>query len=488
MNGDVVDSPAPKAANASDSTQKNGIFVKNQWMCNCTPRLPGVLKTVRKMGKNEGRQFWSCSKYSGPRVGCGFWLWFEEARDRELISLRVNGQMPTKTVTPSRPFRQTKISDSFLRSKTGESSSGKKPLFSSLGKGKAPVSVRFEDENLEPSKGGSQVDAISILSDGSEDDAEGELSIIFDEDIELFEEALEEPAQDNNNISVPANGNLGPNVNRQLQDDEPSEDGPRKIARTENNTSPSKHLLPEQAKMSAPQSSFEPPSTGDTVADTPSTYLQGLDIRSTATREQFARQEEYNNVDPVAFPDLRPYLNQNKNKKPINLPPASTSGSSSVPTFVVQSTESANPLGPRTGALSNSVQSFNRPQPLTEHSLPNGVPFPATPNHKYAGIPGTPSSRTADDVVDVTDEVFGILKKAGVRLQPSYVADITKSRPTAPKTRAEPESDHKFAHTILPSTHTILDPADSMPKAERATSPILPERRNRETEKRKRST
>ncbi|RVD82745.1 uncharacterized protein DFL_007160 [Arthrobotrys flagrans] len=440
MNGDdiPVDSLAPKPANASLSSYKNGIFVKNQWMCNCTPRLPGVLNKVRKMGKNEGRQFWTCSKKSGPRSGCSFFIWIEEARDRERKAVLVNGQMPPNKQTPSRTFKQTKISDSFARGKAGEGPSTKKSSSSIAAKGKAPVI--FKEQDAEGLNGGAEDDAISIPSDiGNDagDDSPNRFDTDSDGDTH-FEDALGELNQDDN-FSVPANGAPSPPLNPQsLPDaDEPSE-GPRKIARTKSNTSPSKHLLDSPSATTG--ASNIPPSTESTVADTPPIAYQYPDTRSmsSSAKERYARQWVFDSVDPVHFPDLEHLIQADMARGPVHLPPVpEPSGiGSSVSSSRLPASDPDNPLGPRSGVsrngshtgglLSNASYTTapsNGALPLEGKAVPTGLLAPSTPR-RYTGIPGSPSSSIANLPVDITDEIFEVLKRAGGPLHPDFAQDI----------------------------------------------------------------
>ncbi|KAK6504146.1 hypothetical protein TWF506_002354 [Arthrobotrys conoides] len=390
------------------------------------------------MGKNEGRQFWTCSKKSGPRPGCGFWMWIEEAKDRERKALMVNGQMPPNKGTPSRRLRQTKISDSFHPGKAGEGSFSKKSI-SSTGKGKAAVGCK--EAELEEDE-----DVISIPSDIENNPEEGvtyHLDTDSDGDTQ-FEDAVGEPVQDYN-VGASANRVPSPTVNPQHPpDDVPSDessDGPRKIARTKNNTSPSKHLLDSLTTMSA----FHiPPSTQSTVADTPPIAYQNPENRSmsTAAKERYARQWDFDNVDPVSFPDLGPYLKRPAPPPPVLQPNGvgSLASGSGVPTF-----DPANPLRPRSGDSANGMHSGafpnsshagrvlsnasyttalqSRSVPLEGKAVPNGLLAPSTPQ-RYPGIPGTPGSSMADLPIDVTDEVFAVLKHADAPLDPNFFQDI----------------------------------------------------------------
>ncbi|KAK6505526.1 hypothetical protein TWF481_007421 [Arthrobotrys musiformis] len=406
----AVDSPAHKSPH---STQKNGIFVKNQWMCNCTPRLPAALNKVRKMGKNEGRGFWTCSKNSGPRSGCGFYLWIEEAREREKRALLVAGQLPSKTATPSRRLRQTKISESFQRGKPSEWSSFKKPSLSESAKGKSSV-VRFEEEvNGEP-----EADCISIPSD-IENAAGDNVPIDLDTDSggdTQFEDALD---------AIRSPTFVRPPLPQEPSDD-PSE-GPRKIARTKNNTSPSKHLLDQSVNMSVSHMPY--PSTESTVADTPPIMLQQqhVDTRSMATsaQERCARQSEFDNVDPVAFPNLQPLLEADKGKKPVPAPWTNSTVRPSASSTKLPTADPANPMGP--GSTSPKGVNGHHPMappnsastsgktPLEEKTVPNGLLVPSTPQ-KSVGTSGTPGSSLIDRPVDITSEVFGVLGRAEVSL------------------------------------------------------------------------
>ncbi|KAK6338205.1 hypothetical protein TWF730_002279 [Orbilia blumenaviensis] len=473
------------------------------------------------MGKNEGRQYWACSKFSGARPGCNFWIWIEEAREREYKALLVNGQMPTKTATPSRPLRQIKISESFHRSKAGEASSAKKSSLSAPTEKIKPPPVRVTDENSKPLKGGAHIDTISIPSD-IEEAGEGNIDVNTaidldaDGDIELYEDAVGVQQQDSN-LSAHANGILDPALRPNTFDDqnpsgapedEPPAEGPRKIARTKNNTSPSKHLLAAAApNMSIQHFSFQ--STASTVVDPPYTSAQ----------ERSMREEEFDRVEPVpypTYPDLQHLIDSDKGKAPIQVHQGYESRATG-PSFISSkfpSWDVNNPMGPHIGAFPqgsdlgsrpngvgtetrpngvntirpsngthakalpsggaplsnnphaaamsngsypgkpmnrqntttarahsyagpsnngslynksytsvpsnasyetapppNGSQTFSRPAPLVENSVPNGAP--STPQ-KYARMPPTSTRTHSDEILDVTDELFMVLENAGV--------------------------------------------------------------------------
>ncbi|KAF3170873.1 hypothetical protein TWF788_010044 [Orbilia oligospora] len=352
----------------------------------------------------------------------------------------VNGQMPPNKGSPSRPLRQTKISDSFRPGKSSEGSFTKSSLQTSTAKGKTPV--RFKEMYLEE-------DAISIPSDIENDPEEGvpyHLDTDSDGDTQ-FEDALGEPVQDDDDddddSSAPVNGVPSSTVNPQhLPDDAPSEEsfeGPRKIARTKNNTSPSKHLLDSPAAMSV---SHIPPSTESTVAD--NIAYQNPDMRSmsSAAKERYARQWDFDSVDPVSFPDLGPYLERPVPSPPVLRPHAAGSSTSN---SKVPSLDPANPLGPRSGGSTNGIHTNelqngshagrvmsdasyttalqSRILPLEGKAVPNGLLAPSTPQ-RYTGIPGSPGSSMADQPVDVTDEIFAVLKHADAPLDPNFFQDI----------------------------------------------------------------
>ncbi|KAH6606567.1 hypothetical protein Trco_005720 [Trichoderma cornu-damae] len=81
---------------------------------NCSPRKRAVERSVTRDTPNRGRCFWACPH--PPPDGCGFFLWCEEARLREIglapSSSRGVGDAPP-AVTPSKPFSltQTRLTD-----------------------------------------------------------------------------------------------------------------------------------------------------------------------------------------------------------------------------------------------------------------------------------------------------------------------------------------------------------------------------------------
>ncbi|PBP21608.1 hypothetical protein BUE80_DR007668 [Diplocarpon rosae] len=58
---------------------------------NCDPRLPASNFQVKKQGANKGRWFYTCQKPKDD-VGCGFFLWKEDAVGREMCALLGNSR------------------------------------------------------------------------------------------------------------------------------------------------------------------------------------------------------------------------------------------------------------------------------------------------------------------------------------------------------------------------------------------------------------
>ncbi|KLU91139.1 hypothetical protein MAPG_09662, partial [Magnaporthiopsis poae ATCC 64411] len=71
-----------------------GLFetLNSKWYCDCTPRTQAAIRTVQKDGKNKGRKFWTCAQER--RDQCGFFLWDDDARARELEAQEAAGQPP----------------------------------------------------------------------------------------------------------------------------------------------------------------------------------------------------------------------------------------------------------------------------------------------------------------------------------------------------------------------------------------------------------
>ncbi|KAL7927667.1 hypothetical protein ACQKWADRAFT_10212 [Trichoderma austrokoningii] len=89
------------------STEKrrlNGLFHRNEWWCNCDPRKRAVGRTVTSATPNKGKRFWACPH--PPPHGCGFFLFAQEARVREIgltpSSSNEAADVPPTATTPSK--------------------------------------------------------------------------------------------------------------------------------------------------------------------------------------------------------------------------------------------------------------------------------------------------------------------------------------------------------------------------------------------------
>ncbi|KAH0499376.1 hypothetical protein TgHK011_006577 [Trichoderma gracile] len=102
---------------SSEKRRLKGLWYRNEWWCNCSPRARAVARNVTSNTPNKGKGFWVCRL--PPNEGCGFFLFFEEARLRE-ISL--SGEVPdaataaaaAAAATPSKAgpsLTQTRLTD-----------------------------------------------------------------------------------------------------------------------------------------------------------------------------------------------------------------------------------------------------------------------------------------------------------------------------------------------------------------------------------------
>ncbi|EPS40912.1 hypothetical protein H072_5192 [Dactylellina haptotyla CBS 200.50] len=230
--------------------------------------------------------------------------------------------MPVNTATPSRRFRQTKISDSlngFHKPSGGGGTTDKK-------------SHEHNTENTKP-----RTDTVSYPTLPS---------LAQDKTIELSDSTDEEKKETDGSDS----------------------EAPRKVARTKNNTSPSKQQL--MREMIASRTSF---SSTSTIVDetTPSTKFQGLKLQTPSTMARMQAETIFNSVTPV---------------KRLNLRQATRTGSSSVP---AKTSDPNNPF--LTPAL--SLQGEDTP---------------------------SRSRQQQDDIVDAEKEVLALLREAGVNLAEPY--------------------------------------------------------------------
>ncbi|WQF77889.1 Putative Zinc finger, GRF-type [Colletotrichum destructivum] len=86
---DVGTSPSPPP---SQKRRLDGLYLEENWYCNCAPRQQALLLQVKKKNANHGRFFYKCEKRKG---GCNFFLWEEDARNRAETATLTLPPMPT---------------------------------------------------------------------------------------------------------------------------------------------------------------------------------------------------------------------------------------------------------------------------------------------------------------------------------------------------------------------------------------------------------
>ncbi|KAL7950818.1 hypothetical protein V8C42DRAFT_307645 [Trichoderma barbatum] len=94
---------------SSEKRRLKGLWHRNEWWCNCPTRGKAIPRTVTSDTPNKGRGFWACP--IPPPDNCGFLLFFDEARLRE-VSLSgegAGGQADTPSKVPSKT--QTRLTD-----------------------------------------------------------------------------------------------------------------------------------------------------------------------------------------------------------------------------------------------------------------------------------------------------------------------------------------------------------------------------------------
>ncbi|KAI1764791.1 hypothetical protein GGR53DRAFT_300396 [Hypoxylon sp. FL1150] len=120
----VPSTPSSRAA-ALTGQFRNGV-----WHCNCSPRLPAVRLIVRKESANKGRAFYTCQKDREKKNKCDFFLWAEDANEREIGSVLTNSRSETDGTPSRRPKRQRTIHESITPAKEKRHWSEKTPVTS----------------------------------------------------------------------------------------------------------------------------------------------------------------------------------------------------------------------------------------------------------------------------------------------------------------------------------------------------------------------
>lgn len=102
---------ASRYATKNGRTAKRGLFTNGVWHCDCDNRLPADKFQTKNGGKNHGRWFYTCQKPQPSR--CGFFLWEDEAKVREEGAVLSNSHTePASPKTPKKigvPSRQAKL-------------------------------------------------------------------------------------------------------------------------------------------------------------------------------------------------------------------------------------------------------------------------------------------------------------------------------------------------------------------------------------------
>ncbi|KAI4863716.1 hypothetical protein F4820DRAFT_425980 [Hypoxylon rubiginosum] len=107
-----------------------GLFRNGVWHCNCSPRLPAVRLVVRKDTPNKGRSFYTCQKDREKANKCDFFLWAEDASEREIGSVLSNSRSEIEGTPSRRPKRQRTIHESITPAKEKRHWSEKTPVTS----------------------------------------------------------------------------------------------------------------------------------------------------------------------------------------------------------------------------------------------------------------------------------------------------------------------------------------------------------------------
>lgn len=211
-------------------TSKRGLFAKGIWHCDCEPRLPAEKFQVKNGGKNHGRWFFTCQKAQPQR--CGFFLWSDDAKVREEAAVLSNsrtepgragelgqgGRLRSDLETPQTPRKQIKITQPIT-----PTSKAREPVKDSTGK---PIGFAGN----EPHKYTFSLDSIQ--------DESFDWSSSGDDELLQFAESME-------------------TGNETLDEDE----SPRKIARTPQQTSPSKRNHDEISQLASSGTHLLTPST-----------------------------------------------------------------------------------------------------------------------------------------------------------------------------------------------------------------------------------
>ncbi|KAI1481647.1 hypothetical protein K445DRAFT_315151 [Daldinia sp. EC12] len=107
----------------------NGHLRNGIWYCNCIPRLPAVQYLAKRETPNKGRTFYACKKDRNKENKCNFFLWTEDAHEREVNNVLTNSRSEAEGTPGRRPKkRQRTLHESITPAK--EKRQGKTPVTS----------------------------------------------------------------------------------------------------------------------------------------------------------------------------------------------------------------------------------------------------------------------------------------------------------------------------------------------------------------------
>ncbi|OBT46968.1 hypothetical protein VE00_02470 [Pseudogymnoascus sp. WSF 3629] len=100
---------------------KKGLFVDGVWRCNCSPRMPASHFQAKKESVNKGRWFYTCQEPK--EQSCGFFLWDDDAKPREMRTVLHNSRSeagsPTTPKKPTSRAQEVERSGSYHTRKEG---------------------------------------------------------------------------------------------------------------------------------------------------------------------------------------------------------------------------------------------------------------------------------------------------------------------------------------------------------------------------------
>ncbi|KAI1263058.1 hypothetical protein F5Y18DRAFT_141133 [Xylariaceae sp. FL1019] len=184
--------PSPQSSPPTSTIERSnkGLLRGGVWYCNCSPRLPAVVRTVTRSGKNKGRTFYGCPVGQKEGNQCDFYLWSEDAREREKNALMTNNRTEMK----SPPKKQMTIHESISARKEkrnlgavtkltkladlqsvvkGESSTASKPVPEPASTSKSSTtagSSTLKGDSFATSSRPEQLDSDSTSSEDSDDE------------------------------------------------------------------------------------------------------------------------------------------------------------------------------------------------------------------------------------------------------------------------------------------------------------------------------